>query len=206
MDIEKQINKLPIVEKAWAVSALIEEEYFYDMPYIYHGTRGQAKLSALPEFDCAKLCGISKHYKNNEWGHNIDEVGFLDLSCVRAKENDKVLFRGKIERRYQVKDILQGEIKDSYFDELLSKNPNAKAMIWKGSRSGYYGPNHCGYYGYLGAGIYSIEEAVKECKGKCLSDGFDVKIVDIEHYNSEINYEIETHQKKIDMLKKKIIN
>jgi hypothetical protein len=183
-NIEKFINKLPIVEKAWSVSAgKFEEPWYHDNGQVYYGTRGQAKQLAIPDNDGGKLS-------------NGKEVDYLNIPVVRSKEYDKVDFRGEKTSKSDVRNILEKEKLYSEFDKLLEANPNGYAYILKGGY--YYGPNYCGYTErQTRAGVYTLKDAISECKGVSLRDHMRPSLINVESHNESIQNEIDSLKSKL---------
>lgn len=181
--IEKILRSLTVVKKAWVINPeKMSEPWFCDDSPEY-GTRGQAKLLLLCNYDDMK----------NQYG---EELTFLNIPIKRTNHYDKVLFRGEECSLIRAENVLRKEIYDKNLDNLLENNPNAKAFIIKGGS--YYGSNHCGYLSRsIDAGVYTLKEAVNTCKHCSLSDNMQAVIIDKKEYNQMLLNKINELKGKI---------
>lgn len=83
--------KYEIIEKAWCINPdNLEELYFYDTDDIYYGTRGVAKSKILLANNNATLLST---------GETVD---FTNIRIKRKPKYDKILYKGKLIKRYDI--------------------------------------------------------------------------------------------------------
>lgn len=170
-------EKLEIVKKAWSINpSNLWEGYFANTDEIYYGTRGQAKSLALLDHDAMKT-------------DNGEDLSFLTIRMSRRKEYDKIIFRDALMSKKYMNKIIEMEMRDDKFSQLLKNNPKSKAFIH--CYRGYYRWNMCGYtYNKLEAGVYDLSVAVKHSKGTQLDKGLEPILINVEEYNFLINEKI----------------
>jgi len=146
--------KLDIIQKAYELNLdKIYESYHYSEVVVFAETRGQAKQKINREIDIEdyKLDFIE------------DEMTFLNMPVRRAKQYDKVIYKGEEMRRNQVEYKLRIEKENNRIENFLSDPNITHCYIMK--RGSYYSWNYSGYVSYsTHAGVYSKEEAVPYCK------------------------------------------
>lgn len=122
--------KIQILQKAWVLNPdCVSEPWFVDDTPFY-GTRGQAKVYFLYQND-----GLVTKDKQ--------ELTILNISIIRDKEQDKIIFDGKNIRRYQIKDMLREYKikqlpKDKFYYVQDSRSYVGNAVLW-------HAKNGCGY-------------------------------------------------------------
>ena len=140
--------KVEILEKAWMLNTSnLEEPWFCESDEVYYGTKGQAKSWAVIDNDaCTTLGG--------------ECISFLNIRVKRAKQFDKVLFRGEEINRNKIKDIIRkGEIESLDVNKMYyvqdRRNYVGNAVLW-------WGLNGSGYVTDLAkAHKYTYEEILK---------------------------------------------
>ena len=145
--------KLEIKEKAYELNLdKIRDGFRYCEVVVFAETRGQAKQKISGEIDLED--------------YEVEYVGvmtFLNMPIRRAKQYDKVVFRGEEMRRNQVEYKIRVEEENAKIDKYLQDPKITHCYIKK--RGAYYGWNKCGYVSYsTHAGVYPKEEAVPYCK------------------------------------------
>ncbi|OBQ56076.1 hypothetical protein JJL45_05315 [Tamlana sp. s12] len=145
--------KLEIVEKAYELNLdNISNGHLYPEEVVFAESRGKAK-TLLSRQICIE------DYKL-DWE---EEMTFLNMPVRRAKQYDKVLFRGEEMRREQVEYKIRVEEENAKIEKYLEDPKITHCYIKK--RGSYYGWNKCGYVSYsTHAGVYPKEEAVPYCK------------------------------------------
>jgi len=163
-------------QKAWEINPNRLLEPWFSGDEVYYGTRGQAKSSALPDYDAARTC-------------SDEEITYLNIPIRRAKNMDKYLVNGEIKTRSQIEYDEEKACKFAEIDDTVSNNPNSKAYIRKGGY--YYRPDCNGYCSsVLDAGVYSVQEAAKSVKRSSLGDCMALILIDKEDHNRAINNRI----------------
>lgn len=126
------------------------------------------------------------------------EFSYITLRLKRSPDHDRFLIYGRIRSREDIEYDRKKDERDAEFKQLLADNPNSYAYIRKGGY--YYQPNSCGYTEYkTQAGIYTLDQAVRECLGCSLSDYMMPILIDAIEHNQLLN-------KQIDALKSRLIN
>lgn len=104
------MENYPIIEKAWHVyhdgMVKLAAEYYHSVdetPIYYADSRNQAKLKAREVYD---------------WGIDDREPTYIDIKVKRAKEADKVLFRGETISRSRISGIIKTEKRNKKLMEL----------------------------------------------------------------------------------------
>lgn len=177
------MERLTLADKAWRVDyTKIDEGYLSAGNICYCNTRGQAKSKIWEQvkYDGWKLLASD------------DELSFINLPVVRAKELDKYHFEGNSYSKYEIEEILYERSRIKKLDELLNNDNIQWCYIRKGS---YYKPNSCGYTDFkIWAGVYSKTEAVKHAKS---CKGLTIVPINISEHNKMIQDEIENLQTRI---------
>jgi len=146
--------KLEITQKAYELNLdKIYESYHYSEVVVFAETRGQAKQKISGEIDI----------ENYKLDFLEDEMTFLNMPVRRAKQYDKVIYKGEEIRRNQVEYKLRIEKENSRIEKFLSDPKITHCYIMK--RGSYYAWNYNGYVSYSDyAGVYPKKEAVPYCK------------------------------------------
>jgi len=116
----------PIIEKAWILdNSNLYEPWFHNCDIVYYGTRGQAKLKAIPDNDAGKLYDGSK-------------ITFLNIKVKRYKEEDKILVDGSVIKRNKLKIIertnkIKNLDKDKFYYVQDSRSYVGNAVLWHGN-------------------------------------------------------------------------
>lgn len=148
-----------------------------------------------------KLARMKALHHLNDYGIECDRFGnpftYISICLRRSPEYDKFLIDGRIKSREDIYYDKKKQARDDEFLKLLAENPNSYAYILKGGY--YYQPNSCGYTEFKPyAGVYPLEQAVKECIGMSLGDYMRPILINVEEHNAMIN-------KQIDGLKSRLI-
>lgn len=124
-----------------------------------------------------------------------DDLEYIKLRTKRIPELDKYLVDGKLKTLSEIKyDHDVQENKDK-LKRLLEENPTAYAYIRKGGY--FYCSNFCGYTEFKeNAGVYTIQEAVRECLGVDLRDYMRPEIIDVARHNKLIDDKINALQSR----------
>ena len=146
--------KLKIKEKAYQIDFnRIEEGYLYGEAICHAESLGKAKAKLLSEVEEATTCLFG------------DEVTFLNIPVIRAKQYDKVLYNNEIITRDQYTYKKRVRDNDKELDKIL-KDDNI-THCYKMKRVMYYSWDNCGYVSYKqNAGVYEKEKTVNYCKGQ----------------------------------------
>lgn len=173
------------IKKAYQVDlSKIEEGYLYSDLIIHADNRNQAKSHLLSE----------NKYEGLRLRGSDDEVTYLTIPVIRAKECDKYIFESQEKTKHEIDEILYERKREAKLNSFLTDPKITHCYIRKGS---YYRPNSCGYTDYKHlAGVYSIKEGVSDAKS-CRD--IYLEIIDVEKHNNMV----------IDMineLKSRIIN
>ena len=146
--------KLQIKEKAYQIDfSQIDEGYLWGEQVCHAESLGKAKVKLLPEVEGAKT-----HLFR-------DEITYLNIPVIRAKEYDRIVYKGEIINRSRVKYIKRIEENDKKLDEIL--NDSSITHCYKMKRGVYYGWNNSGYVSFKHvAGVYPKKETVNYCKGQ----------------------------------------
>lgn len=167
--------------KAWRLKTReISEGYHHSDDVVYADTRGAAKSLWLSEIEPAELM-------------NGEEVTYLNIPVVRAKDHDRAVYDGEILKPYEIRwrEIEKEKQKELYV--ILADPEISHCYIRKGGY--YYRPNCCGYTEFkLFAGIYEKHEAAKYVSG--CSELTAVPINTIEH-NAYLNEHITEIQSRL---------
>lgn len=113
----------PIIEKAWILdNSNLYEPYFHNCDIVYYGTRGQAKLKAIPDNDAGKL-------------YDGSEITFLNIKVKRYKEEDKILVNGTVIKRNKLKTIersnkIKNLDKDKFYYVQDARSYVGNAVLW----------------------------------------------------------------------------
>jgi hypothetical protein len=185
-----------LIKKAWKISAKdLEEPWHYDDITVMADTREEARSKGLNEltYQCAKkIVGYLED----------DELYYVDIIATRDKESDNILYEGKEIKRRNLKNYLWQKERDENARLLTISNPNDLAIVYAGCYSQYWGANHSGYSSSIVfAGKYTTKEAYKIVKGSDYSRQEEVRLLDAEQFNRDIELDIERKQKEIDRLK-----
>jgi hypothetical protein len=190
-----------LIKKAWKISAKdLEEPWHYDDITVMADTRGEARSKGLNEltYQCAKK--IAGYLED-------DELYYVDIIATREKESDNILYEGKEIKRRNLKNYLWQKERDENARLLTISNPNDLAVVYAGCYSQYWGANHSGYSSSIFfAGKYTTKEAYEIVKGSAYSRQEEVRLLDVEQFNRDIELDIERKQKEIDRLKTYKIN
>ncbi|MCT4665635.1 MAG: hypothetical protein N4A45_10415 [Flavobacteriales bacterium] len=148
-------EKLEIKHKAYELNLdKIHEGHLYSEFVVFAETRGQAKQKISGEID---MCDYKLELSE-------DEMTFLNMPIRRAKQYDKVVYKGVEMQRHEVKYRIRVEEYNAKIEKYLQDPKITHCYIRK--RGMYYGWNKCGYVSYsTHAGVYPKEEAVPYCKG-----------------------------------------
>lgn len=171
--------KYPLVEKAYKINfGRIEEGYLYDDSsfVVYSETSNKARYKLLENAYCENVC-----LRGND-----DEVTYMTIPVIRAKEYDKYLFEGEALTTYKIEETLKERIRLSELDDILSDDSITHCYIRKGS---YYRPFSSGYTDFIHrAGIFTKQEAISSAK-HCR----DLSIIPIDNdeHNKMIQAEID---------------
>ncbi|TXK52365.1 hypothetical protein FVR03_01225 [Pontibacter qinzhouensis] len=177
---------MELKEKAWVLNKQnFGEPWFVPDDAFYGETKGKAKKQA---WDSIKDDGLK-----NFLG---DEITYLNMPLVRCKEYDKYLVNGELKTLIRIEEDNRREERDERLEQLLISNPDAKAYIRKGGY--YYCSGFCGYTErQADAGVYTIQEAVREVKGCSLRDHMDAILIDVEQHNKLILDKIKSLQSRL---------
>src|SRR3990167_3077685 len=139
-------------QKAWQVDfRQIENGWEYSERVVYADTRNQAKTLLLKEAWDMILKDTG------------DDVTYLTIPVVRAKEYDKILFEDNYYTRGKIEQIKYDRSRILELDAILNNANITHCYIKKGGY--YYQPNSSGYTDYvLKAGVYTKEDAVSSAK------------------------------------------
>jgi len=143
--------KLTIKENAYQIDFnKVDEGYLYGECICYAENVNKAKSELLSEVeDCKNYLG--------------DDITYLNIPVIRCKSSDKVEFKGEVIKRYEVERKIRIEELNKKLDSYLTDSSITHCYIMK--RGTYYGWNYSGYVSYKTfAGVYTKEDAVKECK------------------------------------------
>jgi len=176
------MEKYKLLEKAYEIDlSKIDERYVYEREIAYADSVGKAKTKLL---STANYNGMQLYIG--------DDLTYINIPVIRAKDHDKFEFEGKGETMYSINEILHDRERITKLDELLN-NENIKfCYIKKGS---YYKPGSCGYTDFKHrAGVFTKEDAVQSAKS---CDDLWIIPVIIEEHNEMINKEIEELQTRL---------
>lgn len=160
------------IKKAYQVDlSKIEEGYLYSDIITHADNRNQAKSQLLSENKYGGLCLRGSN----------DEVTYLTIPVIRAKEYDVYIFESQEKTKYEIEEILQERKREAKLNSFLADPKITHCYIHKGM---YYRPNSCGYTSYKHlAGVYSIEEGVSDAKS-CRD--IYLEIIDVEKHNNMV--------------------
>lgn len=169
--------KREIIKKAWVLNSInLEKPYFHDTDTVYYGTRGAAKLSAVPYNDAGKTL-------------KGDDVCFLNIKVRRRPEEDIIRYKGvSMPRR-----VMNQDIEELNRNESLLKHKEEFFYIqdkrsYVGNSVLWWAKDSKGYCCHLpDAHLYTKEEVLK---------GFPWRDTDIIHPVSSV---IKAVRKHVDM-------
>ncbi len=177
--------KLDIIQKAYKLDLnKIHESYQYSEVVVFAESRGQAKQQISNEIEISSF----------KLAFFENEMTFLNMPVRRAKQYDRVIYKGEEMRRNQVEHKLRIEKENNRIEIFLSDPKITHCFIMK--RGSYYAWNYSGYVSYSHfAGVYPKLEAVPYCKN-------DLDLTCVAINNSEHNENI---LNAIERLKKGLI-
>ncbi len=174
-------------EKAYIINNVNwSEPWFTPDEIFYAESYGKAKQKVL------------NMIKYDDYTDNIGNViTYLTLRMVRSKENDKYLtINNDIKTLSQINQANEISERNNYYSQLITENPNAKVYIKK--RGSYYCEGKCGYTEQISnAGVYTIQDAIKEVCGCDIGDNMSVVLIDETEHNNLINNKIEELKGKL---------
>ena len=172
-------NTIKIIEKAYRLNTNDYREPWYIDNVFFGETASKAKSKATEYL-----------YREGYEREDGDEVSFINTRVTRDKENDRVEYKGSVLSRKDYERKRSIDERDSDYEKLIEKNPNAYAHIIK--RGSYYCDDYNGYTEhYVFGGIYPIKNAYLHVKG---CDDYGLHMVVIENneaHNKRINDIIE---------------
>lgn len=170
-------------EKAYEIDfSRIEEGYLFSEYITYAENRNQAKTQLLKDSYCQSICLQGSD----------DEVTYLTIPVIRAKQADKYDFEGSSMTKQQISEELEERERKRHLDNILNDESITHCYIRKGN---YYRPNSCGYTDFKHrAGIYSKKEAVSHAMS-CRD--IDLEIINIDNHNKMIQEEIQELQTRL---------
>lgn len=176
--MEKTI-KYVLVEKAYQINfGRIEEGYLYDDSsfVVYAETLNKARYKLLEKAYCENVC-----LRGSD-----DEVTYITIPVVRAKEYDTFLFEGEGLTKSRIKEKLNERKRLTELDKILTDDSISHCYIRKGN---YYRPHSCGYTDFIHrAGIFTKQEAINSAKS-CRD--LTIIPIDIDKHNKMIQDEID---------------
>jgi hypothetical protein len=117
-----------------------------------------------------------------------DEAKWIDIKCIRAKENDKIEYNGEEIWRYNLKEILRRERRV----KALKKLPKDEMYYVQDSRS--YVGNSILWWGLGSSGyVTQLKDAQKYTKDEILKRFSDGRETDIIWQASHVEANIRTH-------------
>ena len=189
-----------LIKKAWKISAkdLSEPWYFEDIT-VMADTRGEARSKGLNELFNQGAEKIIDRFEDSD-------LKYTDIIAKRDKDYDITLHEGKEMKRKDLKSFLWQKERDEKALQLTITNPNDLAVVYAGCYSQYWGANHSGYSSsIIFAGKYTTQQAYEIIKGSDYSRQEEVKLLDAERFNKELDESIKKRQSEIDRLKTYII-
>lgn len=172
-----------VATKAYKINLnRIDEGYSYSEVICHASTFNEAKSRLLQKvrYDGMKL-------------RLGDDLTYLNIPVVRAKEYDLVDFEGKYISQFEVHEILDKRKRMDYFNSILTDQSVTHCYIRK--HGSYYRPNACGYTQIKAfAGVYEKSDAISH--GKSCSDLQIIPINSAEH-NKMIESEIEDFKTRL---------
>ena len=120
-----------ILQMAWILdNSNLHEPWFHNDDIVYYGTRGQAKLQAIPDNDAGKLA-------------NGGEITFLTIKVKRYRQGDVIDFHGKSIKRWELKGIQrQHKIsllrKNKFYYVQDNRSNVGNAVLWWGLNGNGY--------------------------------------------------------------------
>ena len=189
-----------LIKKAWKISAkdLSEPWYFEDIT-VMADTRGEARSKGLNELFNQGAEKIIDRFEDSD-------LKYTDIIAKRDKDYDITLHEGKEIKRKDLKSFLWQKERDENALKLTISNPNDLAVVYAGCYSQYWGANHSGYSSsIIFAGKYTTQQAYEIVKGSDYSRQEEVKLLDAERFNKELDESIKKRQSEIDRLKTYII-
>lgn len=172
-------EKYTLVEKAYKINfGKIEEGYLYDEDsfVVYAETLNKAKYKLLEKAYCENIC-----LRGSD-----DEVTYITIPVIRAKEHDTFLFEGEPLTKIGIIKKLRDRDRESELNKILDDDSISHCYIKKGS---YYRPNSCGYTDFIHrAGVFTKQKAVSSAMS--CRDLYIIPI-DIEKHNKMIQDEID---------------
>ncbi len=156
------------------------EPWFAPEITVYADTRGEAKQLILAQI---------------RWYDHVDKydepIGFLNIKVVRAKHLDLKLVNGEYKTQFKIDEDKRYDDFNAELDKLLIDYKGGFAYVKKGGS--YYRPNSCGYTEFrTRAGIYTIQEAVREVRGCSLMDCMQAVPIDKIEHNKLLQDEIDS--------------
>jgi len=158
----------------------IARGYVYEPFYAENEKDARKKALKFLSHDC----GIEEDYLQNP-------LTYITVKVKRYPIDDLIFVDGRLRTREQIKSDNERKERDDSFRKMLADNPWAMAFIRKGGY--YYRPGNCGYTEFESeAGVYTIDQAVRECLGMSLSDYMRPVLIDVTKHNKMINDKIES--------------
>lgn len=171
--------KYPLVKKAYKIDfSKIEEGYLYDYGefVVSAETLNKARYKLLEKAYCENIC-----LRGSD-----DEVTYMTIPVIRAKEYDTYEFEGEALTKSGIEEVLKSRKRFAELDSILNDESITHCYIKKGS---YYRPHSCGYTDFIHrAGVFTKKEAVNS--GKSCRD-LTIIPIDIEKHNKIIQDEID---------------
>lgn len=178
---------------------IIDEPWYYENIIVYAKSHGEAKTRGIYEFESGKVEDYSqKDYK----GRPHRDITFLDVRARRVKNLDKAFYRERWRTQQEIQQLEWQDTRDEKARLLTISNPNDLAVVYAGCYRQYWGANRSGYSDTVTfAGKYSTKEAYDIVRGSSYDRQEIVRLLDVEHFNSELNLKILAKEKEIERLK-----
>ena len=184
-----QINKLPIVEKAYELNLeRIEEGYLYSQVWTRAKKNAEARVKILRE----------NQYEGFKIKSTGEDISYTNIPLKRMPSHDVVMFENEHIARYEVARAIK---RKERIEELKAIEDNESIKFcYIRKRGQYYRPFSNGYTDFISkAGIYSKGEAISHAKG---CDDLTLVPINVEDHNKMINEQIEDLQSRIIDTKK----
>ncbi len=174
------------ISKAWELDlSKVYEGYMYSPVIVFAENRAKAKYAMLSKARYEGVCN-----------RDDKEFTYIDIPVFRNKEHDRYMFEGKEMNLSDIKERQNKRKRNDGLYKLMKDNPNGYAYIKKGGY--YYRDNNCGYTEYLSqAGVYPIDEAVREVAGCDVRDFMDVILINKDDHNNMIKEAISFLEKRL---------